>query len=89
MKKVIMIIAVAAILVGCKGKGTRVQISDSVDKFKVEKLFVVDIPKIYLSVNTPRDEYGFVKGKSKRYFRVGFGKWLTERAFVKKYFSEE
>lgn len=29
MKKVIMIIAVAAILVGCKGKGTRVQISDS------------------------------------------------------------
>lgn len=41
MKKVIMIIAVAAILVGCKGKGTRVQISDSVDKFKVEKLFVV------------------------------------------------
>lgn len=42
MKKVIMIIAVAAILVGCKGKGTRVQISDSVDKFKVEKLFVVD-----------------------------------------------
>jgi len=47
------------------------------------------VPKIYLSVNTPRDEYGFVKGKSKRYFRVGFGKWLTERAFVKKYFSEE
>ena len=42
MKKVFMIIAVAAILVGCKGKGTRVQISDSVDKFKVEKLFVVD-----------------------------------------------
>ena len=36
MKKVFMIIAVAAILVGCKGKGTRVQISDSVDKFKVE-----------------------------------------------------
>ena len=30
MKKVFMIIAVAAILVGCKGKGTRVQISDSV-----------------------------------------------------------
>ncbi|WP_270265802.1 hypothetical protein [Segatella copri] len=42
MKKVIMIIAVAAILVGCKGKGTRVQISDSVDKFNVEKLFVVE-----------------------------------------------
>ena len=42
MKKVITLIAIAAILVGCKGKGTRVQISDSVDKFKVEKLFVVD-----------------------------------------------
>lgn len=35
------------------------------------------------------DEYGFAKGKPKRYFRMGFGKWLTERAFVKKYFSEE
>lgn len=46
-EKVIMIIAVAAILVGCKGKGTRVQISDSVDKFKVEKLFVVDSITVY------------------------------------------
>ena len=42
-----MIIAVAAILVGCKGKGTRVQISDSVDKFNVEKLFVVDSITVY------------------------------------------
>lgn len=48
-----------------------------------------NVPKIYLSVNTPRDEHGFAKGKPKRYFRVGLGKWLTERAFVKKYFSEE
>lgn len=47
------------------------------------------VPKIHLSVNTPRDEYGLVKGKPKRYFRMGFGKWLTERAFEKKYFSEE
>lgn len=47
MKKVFMIIAIAAILVGCKGKGTRVQISDSVDKFKVEKLFVVDSITVY------------------------------------------
>lgn len=47
MKKAIMIITVAAILVGCKGKGTRVQISDSVDKFKVEKLFVVDSITVY------------------------------------------
>lgn len=47
MKKVIMIISVAAILVGCESKGTRVQISDSVDKFKVEKLFVVDSIAVY------------------------------------------
>lgn len=47
MKKVIMIIAVADILVGCEGKGTRVQISDSIDKFKVEKLFVVDSITVY------------------------------------------
>lgn len=47
MKKVFMIIAVAAILVGCKGNGTRVQISYSVDKFKVEKLFVVDSITVY------------------------------------------
>lgn len=47
MKKVIMIIAVAYILVGCEGKGTRVQISDSIDKFKVEKLFVVDSITVY------------------------------------------
>ena len=42
-----MIIAIAAISVGCKGKGTRVQISDSVDKFNVEKLFVVDSITVY------------------------------------------
>ena len=48
MKKVITLIAIAAILVGCNGsKGTRVQISDSVDKFKVEKLFVVDSITVY------------------------------------------
>ena len=47
MKKVIMIIAVSVILVGCKGNGTRVKISDSVDKFKVEKLFVVDSITVY------------------------------------------
>ena len=42
-----MIIAVSVILVGCKGNGTRVKISDSVDKFKVEKLFVVDSITVY------------------------------------------
>lgn len=59
------------------------------DEYITAYVSVNHVPKIYLSVNTPRDEYGFVKSKSKRYFRVGFGKWLTERAFVKKYFSEE
>lgn len=59
------------------------------DEYITAYVSVNHVPKIYLSVNTPRDEYGLVKGKSKRYFRVGFGKWLTERVFVKKYFSEE
>ena len=47
MKKVIMIIAIVAILVGCDNKGTRVQISDSLDEYKVEKLFVVDSITVY------------------------------------------
>lgn len=59
------------------------------DEYITAYVSVNNVPKIYMSVNTPRDEYGFVKGKAKRYFRVGLGKWLTERAFVKKYFSED
>ena len=42
-----MIIAIVAILVGCDSKGTRVQISDSVYEYKVEKLFVVDSVTVY------------------------------------------
>lgn len=59
------------------------------DEYITAYVSVDNVSKIYLSVNTPRDEYGFAKGKPKRYFRVRLGKWLTERAFVKKYFSEE
>lgn len=59
------------------------------DEYITAYVSVNNVPKIHLSVNTPRDEYGLAKGKPKCYFRVGLGKWLTERAFVKKYFSEE
>ena len=58
------------------------------DEYITAYVSVNHVPKIHLSVNTPRDD-GLVKGKPKRYFRMGFGKWLTERAFEKKYFSEE
>lgn len=47
MEKVIIIIAIVAILVGCKGEGTRVQILDSVDKYNVERLFTVDSVTVY------------------------------------------
>lgn len=43
------------------------------DEYITAYVSVNHVPKIHLSVNTPRDEYGFAKGKSKRYFRVGFG----------------
>lgn len=46
-EKVIMIIAIVTILIGCKGKGTGVQISDSVDRYDVERLFVVDGVTVY------------------------------------------
>lgn len=42
-------------------------------------------PKIYMSVNTPRDATGFVSGKSKRYFRTRYSPWVTEKTFVKQY----
>lgn len=37
------------------------------------------VPKIYMSVNTPRDAAGLVSGKPKRYFRTQYSKWVTER----------
>ena len=43
------------------------------------------VPKIYMSVNTPRDETGLVSGKPKRYFRTRYSLWVTEKTFVKQY----
>ena len=43
------------------------------------------VPKIYMSVNTPRDAAGLVSGKPKRYFRTKYSKWVTEKTFVKQY----
>ena len=43
------------------------------------------VPKIYMSVNTPRDATGLVSGKPKHYFRTQHSKWVTEKTFVKQY----
>ena len=43
------------------------------------------VPKIYMSVNTPRDAHGLVAGKPKRWFRTRYSKWVTEQTFIKNY----
>ncbi len=43
------------------------------------------VPKIYMSVNTPRDETWLVSGKPWRYCRTRYSKWVTEKTFVKQY----
>lgn len=43
------------------------------------------VPKIYMSVNTPRNAAGLVSGKPKRYFRTRYSPWVTEKTFVKQY----
>ena len=43
------------------------------------------VPKIYMSVNTPRDATGLVSGKPKRYFRTRYSAWVTGKTFVKQY----
>lgn len=43
------------------------------------------VPKIYMSVNTTRDAHGFVSGKSKRWLRTRYTKWVTEQTFIKNY----
>lgn len=43
------------------------------------------VPKIYMSVNTPRDATGLVSGKPKRYYRTQYSPWVTEKTFVKQY----
>lgn len=43
------------------------------------------VPKIYKSVNTPRDKNGLVSGKSKTYYRTRYSSWATEKTFIKQY----
>ena len=43
------------------------------------------VPKIYMSVNTPRDATGLVSGKLKRYYRTRYSPWVTEKTFAKQY----
>ena len=43
------------------------------------------VPKIYMSVNTPRDAAGLVSGKPKRHDRTQYSKWVTEKTFVRQY----
>ena len=43
------------------------------------------VPKIYMSVNTPRNATGLVSGKPKRYFRTRYSPWVTEKTFVKQF----
>ena len=43
------------------------------------------VPKIHMSMNTPRDTTGLVSGKPKRYFRTQYSPWVTEKTFVKQY----
>ena len=41
------------------------------------------VPKIYMSVNTPRDAAELVSSKPRRYFRTQYSKWATEKTFVR------
>ena len=43
------------------------------------------VPKVYMSVHTPRDAAGLVSGKPKRYYRTRYSAWVTEKTFVKQY----
>ena len=43
------------------------------------------VPKIYKSVNTPRDKNGLVSGKPKVYYRTRYSSWTTEKTFIKQY----
>ena len=56
-----------------------------VDEYVTSYVSTDIVPKIYMSVNTPRDATGFVSGKPKRYFRTQYSPWVTEKAFVKQY----
>ena len=41
------------------------------------------VPKIYMSVNTPRDAAGLVSSKPRRYCRTHYIKWVTDKIFVR------
>ena len=43
------------------------------------------VPKIYKSVNTPRDKNGLASGKPKTYYCTQSSGWTTEEIFVKYY----
>lgn len=43
------------------------------------------VPKIYKSVNIPRDKNGLASGKPKTYYRTQSSEWVTEKKFVKQY----
>ena len=43
------------------------------------------VPRIYKSVNTPRDKSGLVSGKAKCYYRTRYSEWVTEKTFIKQY----
>ena len=43
------------------------------------------VPKIYKSVNTPRDKNGLVSGKPKTYYRTRYSSWATEKTFITQY----
>lgn len=56
------------------------------DEYITSYVSVNCVPTIYMSANTPRDEAGFVNGKTKRYLRTEHSKeWLTEEDFKEKY----
>lgn len=43
------------------------------------------VPKIYKSVNTPRDKNGLVSGKPKTYYRTRYSSWVSQKTFIKQY----
>ena len=43
------------------------------------------VPKIYKSVNTPRDKNGLASGKPKTYYRTRYSEWVTEKTFITQY----
>ena len=47
------------------------------------------VPKIYKSVNTPRDKNGLASGKPKTYYRTRYSEWVTEKTFVEQYQKSE